>query len=67
LLANGPRGTYSHLCTSLADQSFSRQYPNTCSLASAILIGTPSSFPAPPTKTPTSSSKSSFAVGAYVV
>ena len=55
---NGPRGTYSHFCMSLADQSFIATIPKMCSSARSIGIGSPSGGGAPPTKNAISSSKS---------
>ena len=56
---NGPSGTYSHACTSLALQSFNSTYPNTHSSASSTPTALPISLPLP-TKHPSSNSKSIF-------
>ena len=56
LARNGPSGWDSQACRSRADQSLSRNTPNTCSAKS--LTGTGPDEPAPTTK-PTSASKSS--------
>jgi hypothetical protein len=42
---NGPSGTYSQACRSRADQSFTRQTPNTWSVNSPSPIGRPSFEP----------------------
>ena len=62
----GPRGTYSHACTSLALQSFSKTTPKIWLSASLISIGSPKLFDFPPKKKPTSSSKSRHSVGSWV-
>ena len=59
----GPSGTYSHACRSRADQSFSRQTPNTCS--GKAPTGTGRSDGAPTTK-PSSASRSSRVDGPNV-
>ncbi len=58
LARKGPRGTYSHFCISLADQSFMTTMPKMCSSAASILIGWPRAGVSPPTKKAISSSKS---------
>ena len=55
---NGPSGGVSHACRSRADQSLTRNTPNTRSANSAVLTGVPGDEPAPNTK-PASASKSS--------
>src|SRR3984957_5056879 len=59
---NGPRGWYSQVCTSRADQSLTRHTPKRCDSASPIGIGLPSVDPGP-TKIPISASWSSAFVG----
>ena len=54
---NGPRGWDSQACRSRADQSFSRNAPNTWSANSPTATGVPSGEPVPSTN-PTSASKS---------
>ena len=61
---NGPSGTYSHACTSRADQSFSSTYPKIADRARlAGTRGTPRGVEVQ-RKAPSSSSRSSFRVGA---
>src|ERR1700704_532767 len=51
----GPKGWYSQVCKSRADQSLSRHIPKICASASAMGIDIPGELPLP-TNTPSSSS-----------
>ncbi len=57
---NGPKGTYSHPCISLADQSFKSTSPNSLSSAELTFKGSPSWLAGPPRKAPISNSMSNL-------